>query len=284
MMRSAGSMIRRRNWLPPILNVRFSNKIWSCASTYSHHQRVYILPVHVDATSPLTPPPQLELMEDLGTLNLSSHRTPHPLSRRIGTSHCGLWAWNGVWKLLHVSRTAVSRLLNCGEIEQVLYSMNTKLNTSSSIGSWYICRGTYGLHARCPHHFSFKYNTRSLWQPHKLSLPATPITDRGLGLCKWQPPQPPFASALVTDWSQCHRCPPRMHVVPLYKRAHPPSPFSLFGWMWLRSHRNPEQTPHLDTRQTVGLLSNLLVDFSFCWRLTTVDPIASRSLATECEP
>ena len=42
MMRSGGSMIPRRNWLPPILNVRLSNKIWSCASTYSHHQRVYI--------------------------------------------------------------------------------------------------------------------------------------------------------------------------------------------------------------------------------------------------
>ena len=147
-----------------------------------------------------------------------------------------------------------------------------------------ICHGTYGLHAGCPHHFSFKYNMRSLWQPHKLSLPTTPITDCNLALCKLQPPQLPFASALVMDWFQCYGCPPCMHVVPLYKRARPPSPWLTF---WLnvtpvtlesRTDSSPGHSP--DCWFTL----HLLVNFSFCWQLTTVNPLTSRSLVIERKP
>ena len=75
--------------------------------------------------------------------------------------------------------------------------------------------------------FSPNYITQLPWRPHKL-LP--PNHSPCLGPCKLQPPRPPFASALVTDWYQYSRCSPRMRVAPLYKRAGLPGPLLTF---WL---------------------------------------------------
>ena len=51
--------------------------------------------------------------------------------------------------------------------------------------------------------FLLNYIMRLLWQPHKLLLSNySPYC----GSCKWQPPQSPFASALVTDWYQYSGC------------------------------------------------------------------------------
>ena len=51
--------------------------------------------------------------------------------------------------------------------------------------------------------FLLNYITQLLWQPHKLLLPNY---NPYLGSCKWQPPQSPFASTLVTDWYQYSWC------------------------------------------------------------------------------
>ena len=85
------------------------------------------------------------------------------------------------------------------------------------------------LRATCPPAppFLLNYITQLPWRPHKLLLPnCSPC----LGPCKWQPPWPPFALALVTDWYQYPGCPPRMHMAPLYKRAGLPDPLLTF---WL---------------------------------------------------
>ena len=113
--------------------------------------------------------------------------------------------------------------------------------------SWY-----FGLHARRPHQFLLNYNTWSPWRLHKLSQPAKPITVHHFGPCKWQPPWPPFASALVTDWYQYHGCPPRMRMVSLYKRASPPSPWLTF-WLNMTPVTSRSRTRHL-TRTLTRLL------------------------------
>ena len=53
--------------------------------------------------------------------------------------------------------------------------------------------------------FLLNYITRLLWRPHKLLLSNYSLY---LGSCKWQPPQSPFTSALVTDWYQYSGCRP----------------------------------------------------------------------------
>ena len=61
------------------------------------------------------------------------------------------------------------------------------------------------LRATCPlaPPFLLNYITQLPWWPHKLLLPnCSPC----LGPCKWQPPQSPFASALVTDSYQYSGC------------------------------------------------------------------------------
>ena len=85
MMNSGGSRILRRNWLPPILNIRLSNKNYSFTSTYSHYQRVYILPVYVDIT-----PTNWNFPWRTWGLWIWAHtESPHPPP--IRTSHGGLW-------------------------------------------------------------------------------------------------------------------------------------------------------------------------------------------------
>ena len=51
--------------------------------------------------------------------------------------------------------------------------------------------------------FLLNYITWLLWRPHKLLLSNY---NPYLGSCKWQPPQSPFASALVMDWYQYSGC------------------------------------------------------------------------------
>ena len=51
--------------------------------------------------------------------------------------------------------------------------------------------------------FLLNYIMRLLWQPHKLLLSNY---NPYLGSCKWQPPQSPFALALVMDWYQYSGC------------------------------------------------------------------------------
>ena len=97
------------------------------------------------------------------------------------------------------------------------------------------------------------YITWSPWRPHKLLLPNyTPSP----GPCKWQPPQSPFAPALVTDWYHYHGCLPHMHVAPLYKRASPPNPCLTF-WLNLTSVTCRYRTWHL-TRTLARLSLHLL--------------------------
>ena len=85
------------------------------------------------------------------------------------------------------------------------------------------------LRATCPPAppFLLNYIMQLPWRLHKFLLPNCSLC---LSPCKWQPPWPPFASALVTDWYQYPGCPPHMHVAPLYKRAGSPDPLLTF---WL---------------------------------------------------
>ena len=92
--------------------------------------------------------------------------------------------------------------------------------------------------------FHLNNNTRSSWWPHKLSQPAKQITVCHCGPCKWQPPWLPFALALVTDWYQHHGYLPRMRVVPIYKRASPPSPLLTF-WLNVTPVTSRSRTRHL---------------------------------------
>ena len=118
-----------------------------------------------------------------------------------------------------------------------------------------MCYGTYGLHACCSHLFSLNCNMRSPWWPHTLFWLSKPVTAQCPGLCKWWPPWPPFSSALVTGWYQCHWCLPCKHVAPLYKRAGSPSPLLTF-WLNLTQVTSRSKTRHLtQTCQTVGLLN-----------------------------
>ena len=57
-----------------------------------------------------------------------------------------------------------------------------------------------------------------------------PITVQSPGPCKWWPPWPPFAVALVTGWYQSHWHPLCICMVPLHKRVGLPSPLLSF---WL---------------------------------------------------
>ena len=64
----------------------------------------------------------------------------------------------------------------------------------------HICRGSCRQHSRSPHLFSLNYNMRLLQQPCLPFWLSKPITARSPSPCKWQPPGPPFALALVMGW------------------------------------------------------------------------------------
>ena len=145
--------------------------------------------------------------------------------------------------------------------------------------SWY-----FRLHARRPHHFLLNYNMWLPWRLHKWSQPAKPITVHHFGPCKWQPPWPQFASALVTDWYQYHGWPPCMRAVSLYKRASPPSPWLTFGWTWPQSHLDLELDSSPGHSPDCWFTLHSLVNFSFRLQLTSVSPLTSSSLVTECKP
>ena len=111
------------------------------------------------------------------------------------------------------------------------------------------------------------YNMWSLWQPHKLLWPNSSLQLRS---CKWPPLWSPFASPLVTDWHQSFRCPSRMCVVPLYKRAGLPSPWLTF-WLNVTSGTSRSKVRNLTlTLARLLVHSTHLVDLS-------VHPLTSRS-------
>ena len=121
------------------------------------------------------------------------------------------------------------------------------------------------------------YIPRSPLQPHKLLLPNhNPCT----GPCKWQPPRPPFASALVTDWYQYSGCSPCMRVAPLYKRADSPGPLLTF-WLNVIPVTSRSKTRNLTltlTRLLVHTTHSLIPYFTHDLHRSTRSPAVAGDL------
>ena len=145
-----------------------------------------------------------------------------------------------------------------------------------------ICRGTYWLHARCPDLFSLNYITQSPWWPHTQFWLSKPITAKFPGLCKWQPPWPPFSSALVTGWYQCHWCHHACTWHHSIKGWVHPALCSLFGWMWLRSHLDLKLDTSHRHLPDCQFTHHSLVNLSIHWWPTSDDLLAGHSLVTWC--
>ena len=121
-------------------------------------------------------------------------------------------------------------LINCCDVPSVTNDLMCRCTCHCSIDLWGGCCGTYRLHAHHPTIFHLSITHSRYGSCINYPYPHYTNHRSWLRFMQITAPWSPFASTLVTDWSQCHRCLPHMHMVPLYKRACPPSPLLIF---WL---------------------------------------------------